>query len=291
MEAADRIALRAANRIAVGARRRGEAVSARSGAAPRAPSSCSDQAAPRKVTPECYKPVNVAQRDFPQRQNVNARNWLDGRGRGRPPREPKLLPATWPYEHWRGVHMQPLERLLGELDREGAAWANYERRCKAAEKVGLDVAALEPPPLSLWLLLGVTEHMPADERATLIATLRDRRRPVPTPVMLRDHHGRERGLQLTITTPDVMLWLTGEALAHGIACDYATPYQAWTALAELVLRDSDIGEIIARVHPERVEGRSPRLSEDEVKAFNADLARKERKRMNVKRSAFGYRAA
>lgn len=195
---------------------------------------------PRKVTPECYKPVNVAQRDFPQRQNVNARNWLDGRGRGRPPREPKLLPATWPYEHWRGVHMQPLKRLLGEFDREGAAWADYVRRCKAAEKVGLDVEALEPPPLSLWLLLGVTEHMPADERATLIATLRERRRPVPTPVMLRDHHGRERGLPLTITTPDVMLWLTGEALAHGIACDYATPYQAWTALAELVLRDSDI---------------------------------------------------
>lgn len=45
------------------------------------------------------------------------------------------------------------------------------------------------------------------------------------------------------------------------------------------------------MHPERVEGRSPRLSEDEVKAFNADLARKERKRMNAKRSAFGYSAA
>jgi hypothetical protein len=60
--------------------------------------------------------------------------------------------------------------------------------------------------------------------------------------------------------------------------------------AELLLRDSDIGAIIARVHPERVDMRSPRLTADEIRALNSDLARQERERVNRKRKAFGYGA-
>jgi hypothetical protein len=189
--------------------------------------------------------------------------------------------------------MPALEGVLRELEREAAELEDYERRHRAAHlraAQGEEFEAPEPPPLSLWLLLRETACVPADRRAELVTTLQNRRRPI-TPVILRDHHGRVRGLPRTITTPDVVWWLIGEALAHGIACDYATPYQAWMVLAELLLRDSDIGEIIARVHPERVEYRSPRLSDGEVKMLNADLARKERKRVNTLRSAFGYRAA
>lgn len=178
------------------------------------------------------------------------------------------------------MHMPALEGVLVELVRDAAEWADYERRCKAAQRARLEPPA--PPPLSLWRLLRAPEY--AGARATQVAALRDRRRPVPTPVVLRDHHGREYGLPRTITTLDVVSWLTGEALAHGIGCDYASPYQAWTVIAELVLRYSDIGEIISRVK----DGAGG--TGDEVKALNADLAQKACNRANVKRSAFGYSA-
>jgi hypothetical protein len=120
---------------------------------------------------------------------------------------------------------------------------------------------------------------------------------MPSAVMLRDHHGRERALPRTIEKLDIIRWLMGEALASGVACDFATPYQAWMVFAELLLRDSDIGAIIARVHPERM-GRKQRVKDEtkearriRVQEQNADLARNERKRVNAKRRAFGYRVA
>ncbi|MDQ3366641.1 MAG: hypothetical protein M3680_14550 [Myxococcota bacterium] len=208
------------------------------------------------------------------------------RGRGRPPREPKLLPPSCSYESWRDVQMPMLANVLVQLELEAAECDDFERRVKIAADAGLQPPPA--PPLSLWMLLRVAAQTPSHERAELVAVLSNRRRPMPAPVVMRDHHGRERGLSQTVTMIDVVTWLTGEALARGIACDYATPYQAWMVLAELVLRDHDIGEISARVHPERL-GRLTTTHEVDKKKQNADLAGDARKRMNSKRSAFGYR--
>lgn len=116
------------------------------------------------------------------------------------------------------------------------------------------------------------------------------RRPRPVPVRLVDHHGKSFWLGRL----DLMLWLLGEALARGLACDFETPEQLWFIYADLLLRDDDIGAIIHRVHPERSNRPSPKKMAEscvDVRKLNADLARKERKRVAKKLTSFGYRAA
>lgn len=186
--------------------------------------------------------------------------------------------------------MPALERVLRQLEADAAAWDVFVQRVKAADENGLQPP--EGPEVTLWQLLCflalATENATSEERARLAGVLQARRHPLPAPIVLRDHHGRERGLPLTIEPEDILRWLVGEALAAGIGCDYATPQQAWTVLAELVLRDDDIGEIIARVHPERLR-RKTTTSEIDNRKQNADLAGDARKRVNAKRSAWGYR--
>jgi hypothetical protein len=200
-----------------------------------------------------------------------------------------LLPPGCSYENWREAHMPMLAGLLCLLTDEGAELDDYERRSKIAADAGLEPPP--PPPISLWMLLRVAARTPSGQRAELVASLTNRRHPMPAPIVMRDHHGREHELPQTVSLPDVVRWLVGEALAHGIACDYATPYQTWWVFAELLLRDCDIGEIIAVVYPDRVGTRDPDLCAEAVKALNIDLARKERKRADAKRKTFGYRAA
>lgn len=53
--------------------------------------------------------------------------------RGRPPREPRLLPPGLSYEIWRDMHMPMLEWLLGDLERTAALWEDCERCCRAAQ--------------------------------------------------------------------------------------------------------------------------------------------------------------
>lgn len=176
-----------------------------------------------------------------------------------------------------------LAGLLHDLERDVARWEVYKRRCRAAQAARDDGLQVEDPSepevslvLLLWLLLRAPAYAPAVDRPELVAALQNRRHPLPD----------------TFTVEEFVTVLTGEALAHGIACDYDTPYQVWMVLAELLLRDVDIGEIIARVHPDRCDPRSPRPSTEELRERrepNIDRARKERKRVNRKREAFGYR--
>lgn len=194
------------------------------------------------------------------------------RGRGRPKRIP--LPPGVLYEDWRAVHMPPLELLLAEFKRQGAELASYERHWKAYQRdrdAGLRVEEPDPPESCwLWLLIRATAFVPAGERAELVEMMRNRRRPAPWSSRTR-----------TITTHDVMEWLRGEALAHGIASGLATPVQAWFVIAELLLCDDDIGTIAARV--------AGAADDDEIDDLNARLASAERNRVNKKRKAFGYR--
>lgn len=196
------------------------------------------------------------------------------RGRGRPPREPRmLLLSGLPYdESWRGAHVPVLEGVLRDLERAVGRWEEYERLARAGG---------DPPepelsmPLLLWLLQREPAYTPSADRLKLAAALQDRRHPLPDK----------------FTIEEFVAVLGGEALAAGIACDFDTPYQAWFVYADLLLRDADIGAIIARVHPEKVALRSPRLTEAELRQHNADLARQERKRVKTKQKAFGYSAA
>jgi hypothetical protein len=204
------------------------------------------------------------------------------RGRGRPPREPKLLPSGADYALWCEFHEPALEGILRVFDVEQLEWDTYVKLCMAAvearERGLADVPdPVEPSPeSSVYSLLRTCAVMSTERRTEIVRELGQRRRPMP---------GK------TASIADIVRWLVGEALAAGIGCDFDTAYQAWFVFADLVLRDADIGAIIARVHPERVGYRSPRLSDDAVKALNAALARQERKRVNAKRSTFGYSPA
>jgi hypothetical protein len=206
-----------------------------------------------------------------------------------------LLPAGADYDQWRSIHELALERFLRVLDAEQLEWEAHEKRRRAAAEArarGLDVNMPMPPApeSSVLACIRLTDEMSHEERADAIRQCRARRRRrPPRPVVLVDHHGRARLLPIEIT--EVVKWIVGEALARGIACDFDTAYQAWFVFADLLLRDADIGAIVARVHPRSVEGRSPRLTDAEVRQFNADLARQERKRVRAKQKAFGYSAA
>jgi hypothetical protein len=148
---------------------------------------------------------------------------------------------------------------------------------------------LPAPEDSLIACLRLTDEMSPEERLDAIRACMARRRPPPRAVVLVDHHGRVQ--PLPIRTDEVVKWIVGEALARGIACDFDTAYQVWFVIADLLLRDADIGAIVARVRPRSAEGRSPRLTEAEIRQCNADLARQERKRVKAKQKAFGYSAA
>jgi hypothetical protein len=184
--------------------------------------------------------------------------------------------------------MPMLAGLLPDLERAAERWEVFERRWRAAQAVRDDGLHVEDPPepewsiaLLFWVLLHAPAYAPAVDRRDLVAALQNRRHPLP-----------DTCTEDTFTVEEFLPVLVGEALAAGIACDYDTPEQAWTVLAELLLRDVDIGEIIARVHPDRCDPRSPRPSTEELRERrepNIDRARKERKRVNRKREAFGYR--
>jgi hypothetical protein len=212
------------------------------------------------------------------------------RGRGRPAREPELLPANCAYEAWLAVHGPYLERLLVQLDREQAEWTKFEGRSKAAAAArAQELVVVDPvPPRSMFRWLRGLATLPEAGREAIVENSPTHRVPMPTAVILCDHHGRVRALQSTITKMDIMNWLVGQAVHRGLVCDFANAYQAWFVFADLLLRDADIGAIIAEIHPERCSPRSPRMSAEELRELNADLARKERKRVNAKRSAFGY---
>lgn len=215
------------------------------------------------------------------------------RGRGRPRKEPPR-PAGWSYEAWRAVHAPALKHLLEELEAGAEQWETYLDHWKTYE-LAYDAGQgpKPPPPPSdaawLWGLLRETAHWPADRRADLVATMKARRRPMPAPVVLRDHHGREHALPMSIGMHDLVAWIRGETLAHGIAAGLATPYQAWLVIAERLLAAADIGAIVRDVNPGRF-GRKTGVSAAEARALDAALVRDERKRVNARRTAFGYDA-
>ncbi|MFN0251711.1 MAG: hypothetical protein ACKV2T_32845 [Kofleriaceae bacterium] len=62
----------------------------------------------------------------------------------------------------------------------------------------------------------------------------------------------------------------------------------WFVIAELLLRDEDIGAIVSRVHAALIAWRSPRLTDAEVAQLDARLASAHRKRVNVLRLKSGY---
>lgn len=217
---------------------------------------------------------------------ARGRDSVEGkRGRGRPPREPALLPKGISYADWRELHEPALEILLRRFEAEQLEWDAYEERCvKAvqARAAGLDVEDPVPPSpessvFACLRLYGAA--LSGARRAELVAELEARqRRPMPKPVPTFE------GLS------DFLAWIVGEAMARGFACDFDSAYQAWFVFADLLLRDADIGAIVARVHPERL-GRPASSSPVDQKIQNAALARQERKRVNAKRLAFGYSAA
>jgi hypothetical protein len=189
------------------------------------------------------------------------------------------LPAGCAYDDWREMHVPALERWFHVMDAEQLAWDDYEERCKAAVKareLGAEVPDQAPPSpeSSVFACLRMCAPISADRRAEIVRESGTRRRPMPGP---------------TASMPDMIMWIIGEARVGGIACDFDTAYQAWFVFADLLLRDVDIGAIIARVHPKSVEYRSPRLSDAKLDDLNARLASAERKRVNKKRNAFGYR--
>lgn len=186
-----------------------------------------------------------------------------------------------------------MERILRRLDVEEAMWRDHEHKIKATRRAraeGLDVPDPAAPHPTLFGALrhDVARLSAADaERQKFVEECQARRLPRPAPVNLIDHHGRVRALPRTLPLRMILEWLGSEMVACGAACDFDTAYQAWLAQAELVLRDADIGAIIARVHPER----QRRTGDgDDVDELNRDLARRERNRVNAKRIAFGYRA-
>jgi hypothetical protein len=192
-----------------------------------------------------------------------------------------LLPPGADYAAWREFHEPALEGILRVFNAEQLKWDAYVKLCMAAVEArerGLpDVPdPVEPSPeSSVYSLLRTCAVMSTERRAEIVRELGQQRRPMP---------GK------TASIADIVWWLVGEALAAGIGCDFDTAYQAWFVFADLVLRDADIGAIIARVHPERLERRASSTERDQ-KIQNAALARQERKRVNAKRFAFGYPAA
>ncbi|MCX5744058.1 MAG: hypothetical protein NT062_16335 [Proteobacteria bacterium] len=168
---------------------------------------------------------------------------------------------------------------MKQFDAQELTWSAYERQLTAAARARAEGLDVQDPiaPDSMFQALRALATMPAELRAGVIAQATVHRQPMPVgdSVPMRNE----------------LVWIAGEAMARGLACDFATAYQAWFVFADLLLRDDDIGAIIARVHPERVETRSPRLDDVELRALDADLARQERKRVNRKQKSFGYAAA
>jgi hypothetical protein len=190
-----------------------------------------------------------------------------------------LLPPGADYAEWRALHEPALERLLRTFDAEQAEWESYEVQCAAAVEArsrGLNVDDPMPPSpeCSVFSCLRSCAVMSTVRRAEIVRELGARRRAMPGE---------------TSSIADLVMWIVGEALARGAGCDFDTGYQAWFVFADLLLRDADIGAIIARVHPERLE-RLTSASDEDQKIQNAALARQERKRVNVKQKAFGYTA-
>jgi hypothetical protein len=171
-----------------------------------------------------------------------------------------------------------LERLLRVFDREQREWERYEEQCAAVVELrqrGADAPDPVPPSpeSSVFALLRMyTVAMSADRRSETARACSARRRPMPGP---------------SATIVEVVMWITAEAMAGGLGCDFETAHQLWFVLAELLLRDADIGAIVARVHPERVQ-RDGEVDAIDLHRMNIDLARKERARVNNKRQAFGY---
>ena len=206
-----------------------------------------------------------------------------GQGRGRPPREPKLLPPGVRYAAWREFHEPALESWLRRCDAEQLEWDTYEARCKTAVDArarGVEVVDPVPPSKteSVFACIRMCGPILATRRAETVRECVAARRP------------------LTVTASgaasrdDIVWWIVGEALAHGIGSDFGTAYQVWFVVAEMLLRDSDIGAIIARVHPERL-GRRASSAKIDQQIQNAALARQERNRVNARRLASGYAAS
>lgn len=206
-----------------------------------------------------------------------------------------------------------MERYLESLEAREAedvvALQDYERKLKAAEvarAAGLIVAVPEPPKLgeSLRAMMRLSDS--PTRRASWVARSAAHPRPdrIPPPpavaaafvqsgsssgaIFLQGDHVPTAALLRESRERQLTEWLLSHLIHRGMFSGFETAYQNWMVLASLLLRDEDIGAIIARIHPERCEGRSPRLSADEVRKLNADLARQERKAVREQQRKFGF---
>jgi hypothetical protein len=196
------------------------------------------------------------------------------------------------YERWRDFAAPYAERLLVLLENEQTTWDEHERRCAAARVArasGLAVADPAAPRLTFRYARALSA-LPESERAKIVAAKDTHLHPMPVAVSMRDHRGRVRSLSKSVTGEQIGLWIMGEAVQRGMACDFETAYELWFVFADLLLQEADIGAVVAKLHPERL-GRLQRLDTDEERQLNIDLARKERKRVKTKLRAFGYGAA
>lgn len=196
-----------------------------------------------------------------------------GRGPGKPPRDPVLWlehGGSVDYETWREHSERVLTRLLERCDAEDAEQDAYEKKCRAADRHGLS----QPPmPATMIAVLRRMSGLPQCKKDKIVADSRRRNTLVVGERM---------------SDADVVLMLGSAALERGACCDFRTAYQLWLIFAEMLLRDADIGALIARVHPDATAARPRDLNAAGIRKQNQLLVEQLRKRARARIADFGY---